>query len=92
MLLIQEDAGHYPVYAWFTLAFTLCLLLGILAVTVTDTAELFQVALMGYLAVALILTSCSVNTLIYTSNSVQQLAAAGFMLLAVADVQVPTTY
>lgn len=78
--------GHYPAYSWFSLAFVLCLLLGILAVTVTDTIELFRVALVGYLAVALILTSCSANILVYTSNRVQQLAAAGFVLLAAVDV------
>jgi SHO1 osmosensor len=68
----------------------LCLIVGILVVIVSDTTENYHVAIVGFLAVGLILTSSSVNSLLYTSNMAKQAAAAGFMVLSAVNVETTT--
>jgi SHO1 osmosensor len=65
----------------------LCLMVGIFAAIVSDTTENYHVAIVGFLAVGLILTSSSVNSLLYTSNMAKQAAAAGFMVLSIVNVE-----
>jgi SHO1 osmosensor len=65
----------------------LCLIVGIFVVIVSDTTENYHVAIVGFLAVGLILTSSSVNSLLYTSNMAKQAAAAGFMVLSIVNVE-----
>jgi SHO1 osmosensor len=87
MSVTQDDTNPYPNYSWFTIAFMFCIILGIFVVIVSNTAHDYHVAVVGFLAAGLILTSSSVNELIYTSSHVQETAAAGFILLSIANVR-----
>ena len=64
-----------------------CLIVGIITVITSDTAESYHVAMVGFYAAGLILTSSSVNDLVYTSDSAKQIAAAGFLSLSIINVQ-----
>ena len=54
-----------------------CLIVSIFVVLVSGTTPTYHVAIVGFLAAGLILTSSSVNDLIYSSNSAKEVAAAG---------------
>lgn len=43
---------------------------------------------MGYLAAGLVLTTSSVNGLVYSDNGAKEAAAAGFILLSMVTVRV----
>ena len=63
-----------------------CLILGIFIVIISNTAHEYHVAIVGFLAAGLVLTSSSVNDLMYTSDHAKEAAAAGFMVLSIANV------
>ena len=65
----------------------LYLIVGIIAAIVTNTTKCYNMAIVGFLAAGLILTSSSVNSLLYTSNMAKQAAAAGFMVLSIVNVE-----
>jgi len=66
----------------------LCLIVGIFAVIASDTTEEYHVAIVGFLAAGLILTTSSVNNLLYTSNAAKQAAASGFVVLSIVNVKI----
>lgn len=67
----------------------LLLTFGIFAAIMSDTIEDYRVAIVGFLAAGLILTTSSVNNLLYTSNVARQAAAAGFIVLSIVNVNPP---
>lgn len=67
----------------------LCLIFGIFAAIISNTTEDYHVAIVGFLAVGLVLTTSSVNNLLYTSDVARQGAAAGFIVLSIVDVRWP---
>jgi len=83
-----QDTDPYPNYCWFSVAFMLCLIVGIFAVIASDTTEEYHVAIVGFLAAGLILTTSSVNNLLYTSNAAKQAAASGFVVLSIVNVKI----
>lgn len=76
----------FPNYSWFSNAFMLCLIVGIFVVIASDTIQTYHVALVGFLAVGLVLTSSSVNSLIYSDNGAKEATAAGNILLSMVNV------
>jgi SHO1 osmosensor len=64
----------------------LCLIIGIFVVVASDTTQTYHVALVGFLAAGLVLTSSGVDNLIYTSNGAKEAGAAGFLLLSMVNV------
>jgi hypothetical protein len=55
-------------------------------VVASDTTQTYHVAVVGYLAAGLLLTTSSVNALVYSSNGAREAAAAGFILLSMVAV------
>ncbi|KAF7853282.1 uncharacterized protein EAF02_011936 [Botrytis sinoallii] len=88
---ILATASHasndgFPNYSWFTIAYMLCCILGIFVVIASDTTQTYHVAIVGFLATGLVLTSSSVNSLIYSSNGAKEAAAAGHILLSMVAI------
>jgi SHO1 osmosensor len=81
------NPNPFPNFSWFAIAFMFCLIIGIFVVVASDTTQTYHVALVGFLSSGLILTSSSVNSLIYSSNGAKEAAAAGFILLSMVDVR-----
>jgi SHO1 osmosensor len=67
------------VYYFFVVA-------GVFVVIASDSATTYQVAVVGYLAAGLVLTTSSVNGLVYSDNGAKEAAAAGFILLSMVTV------
>ena len=55
-------------------------------VIASDTTQTYHVAIVGYLACGLVLTSSSVNATIYSSNGAREASAAGHILLSMVNV------
>jgi SHO1 osmosensor len=65
----------------------LCCIIGVFVVIASDTIQTYHVAIVGYLACGLVLTSSSVNSLIYSSNGAKEATAAGHILLSMVNVR-----
>ncbi|SPO00001.1 probable High osmolarity signaling protein SHO1 [Cephalotrichum gorgonifer] len=81
-----ETTLQFPVFAWWAVVYTLFLIIGIFVVVASDTIQTYHVAVVGYLAAGVILSSSSVNFLIYSSRGSFQAAAAGFILLSMVQI------
>lgn len=64
----------------------LCCIIGVFVVVASDTTQTYHVAIVGYLACGLVLTSSSVNGLIYTNDKAKEATAAGHILLSMVNV------
>lgn len=82
---VQTGSG-FPTYSWWTVVYFFFLIIGVFVVVASDTAQTYHVALVGYLACALVLSSSSVNGTVYSSNGADEAAAAGFILLSMVTV------
>lgn len=76
----------FPNFAWWTLAYMFCCIIGIFAAVATDTTYQYHVAIVGFMAAGLVFTTSSVNSLIYFPEASKEAAAAGFILLSMVAV------
>ncbi|RMZ78986.1 hypothetical protein DV737_g3615, partial [Chaetothyriales sp. CBS 132003] len=88
--IIANVQNPYPKYAWWTIAYMLCCIIGIFFVFATDSASHYSLAIVGYLAAGLVMTTSAVNSLVYQSESTDEAAAAGFILLSMINVSKET--
>jgi SHO1 osmosensor len=61
-------------------------ILGVFVVIASDTTQTYHVAIVGFLSTGLVLTSSSVNTLVYSPEPAREAAAAGHILLSMVAV------
>lgn len=61
-------------------------IIGIFIVVASDTIQTYHIAIVGFLSCGLVLTSSSINSLIYSSNGAKQAVAAGHILLSMVNV------
>lgn len=85
-IVAQVQTGGFPTYTWWTIVFYFFLVPGVFVVVASDTIQTYHVALVGYMACGLVLTTSSVNGLVYTSNGAREAAAAGFILLSMVTI------
>lgn len=64
----------------------LACILGVIVVVASDTIHTYHVAIVGFLSAGLVLTTSSVNALIYSSEGAKEAAAAGHILLSMVAV------
>jgi SHO1 osmosensor len=84
---IQDtEDDPFPKYAWWFLVYNLGCIIGVIVVVASDSAVNYHVALVGFLSAIIVMTSSSVNGLIYSDQAPKLAAAAGFMLLAMVAV------
>lgn len=76
----------FPNYSWFGNAYMLCCIIGVFVVIASDTTQTYHVAVVGYLACGLVLTSSTVNDTIYSSNGAKEATAAGHILLSMVNI------
>jgi SHO1 osmosensor len=82
---IQTGAA-FPKYSWWTVVYYFFVVAGIFVVVACNAAHTYQVAVVGYLAAGLVLTTSSVNGLVYSDNGAKEAAAAGFILLSMVTI------
>jgi hypothetical protein len=68
------------------------MIIGVFVVIASDTTQTYHVAVVGYLACGLVLTTSSVNGLVYSTNGAKEAAAAGFILLSMVTVRIFRQY
>ncbi|RFU32403.1 hypothetical protein B7463_g3928, partial [Scytalidium lignicola] len=86
--VISTSRNHnaFPNYSWFTIAYMFCCILGVFVVIASNTIHTYHVAIVGFLASGLVLTSSSVNDLVYSSDGAKEAAAAGHILLSMVAI------
>ncbi|EKD12491.1 uncharacterized protein L3040_008184 [Drepanopeziza brunnea f. sp. 'multigermtubi'] len=82
----QKLDNSFPNYSWFAISYMLCCIIGVFVVIASDTTQTYHVAIVGYLACGLVLTSSSVNSLIYAANGAKEATAAGHILLSMVNI------
>jgi SHO1 osmosensor len=81
-----QNKGNFPTYTWWAVVFYFFVIIGVFVVVASDTTQTYHVAIVGYLACGLVLTTSSVNGLVYSNNGAKEAAAAGFILLSMVTV------
>ena len=61
-------------------------IVGVFVVVASDTTQTYHVAIVGFLACGLVLTTSSVNALVFSPIGSREAAAAGFILLSMVAV------
>jgi SHO1 osmosensor len=88
---VQTKSG-FPPYSWWTVVYYFFVIAGIFVVVASDSIQTYHVAITGFLACGLVLTTSSVNFLVYSPNGAKEAAAAGFILLSMVTVCVASIY
>ncbi|KAF3907795.1 hypothetical protein ABW21_db0204574 [Orbilia brochopaga] len=83
---ISDATGSFPNFAWWAVVYELFCILGVTVVVASNSIYNYNVAIVGYLASGLVLTSSSANTLIYQKSGSEQAAAAGHILMSMISV------
>ncbi|KAI1171305.1 hypothetical protein F4777DRAFT_583059 [Nemania sp. FL0916] len=87
---INEDPNDrqnlFPKFVWWSIVLMFVLIPAVFIVVASDSIQTYHVALVGYMAAALVLTTSSVNSLIYYGESSRQAAGAGFILLSMVNI------
>ncbi|KAJ3491727.1 hypothetical protein NLG97_g5544 [Lecanicillium saksenae] len=76
----------FPKFPWWAVIYALFLNIGIFVVVASDSIQTYHVALSSYLAAGVVLSSSSVNLLVYSNIGARQAAGAGFILLAMLHI------
>ncbi|KAF3919852.1 hypothetical protein ABW20_dc0110697 [Dactylellina cionopaga] len=83
---ISDANGSFPNFAWWAVVYELFCIMGVTVVVASNSIYSYNVAIVGYLASGLVLTSSSANTLIYQKSGTEQAAAAGHILMSMISV------
>ncbi|KAK8132133.1 SHO1 osmosensor [Apiospora kogelbergensis] len=82
----NKDTGSFPPFPWWAIVYSLFVVVGVFFVIAADSVQNYHVATVGYLGAGLVLTSSSVNALVYSASGARQAAAAGFILLSMVQI------
>ncbi|EQL02475.1 hypothetical protein G6O67_001785 [Ophiocordyceps sinensis] len=80
------DGDRFPSFAWWSVVYSLFLILGVFVVVASDSVHTYHVAVTGYLAGGMVLVTSSVNSLVYSKSGAREAAAAGFILLSMVVI------
>ncbi|KAL9056508.1 MAG: hypothetical protein Q9162_002883 [Coniocarpon cinnabarinum] len=83
---ISDYARHpFPNFAWWTIAYYFLCIVGIILLVAFDATVNYAVAVCGFLAYALFLSTSAIDNTIWDPFGPHEAAAAGFILLAVVS-------
>ncbi|KAM3525059.1 hypothetical protein NHJ13051_004199 [Beauveria bassiana] len=86
-VVAQIQGGQsFPKFSWWAVVYALFLNIGVFVVVASDAIQTYHVALSSYLAAGLVLSSSSVNNLVYSNIGARQAAGAGFILLSMLNI------
>jgi SHO1 osmosensor len=81
-----QTKTQFPTYSWWAVVYYFFVIAGVFVVVASDAIQTYHVAITGYLAAGLVLSTSSVNALVYSPNGAKEAAAAGFILLSMVTV------
>ncbi|KXX80297.1 High osmolarity signaling protein SHO1 [Madurella mycetomatis] len=76
----------FPLYTYWALVFYPAVIVGIFIVIASDSIQTYHVAITGYLACGLVISTAAANGLIHSPNGAKEASAAGFVLLAMVTI------
>jgi SHO1 osmosensor len=77
---------RFPNYSWWTLVFMFFCIIGVTVTVATATERTYHVAIVGFLGAGLVMTTSSVNSLVYSPVAALEAAAAGYILLSMIAI------
>ncbi|KAI1432480.1 hypothetical protein GGR50DRAFT_688909 [Xylaria sp. CBS 124048] len=78
--------GDFPKFVWWSNMFMLLLIPAVFIVVASNSIQTYHVALVGYMGAGLVLTSSSVNSLLYSNNGALQAAGVGNIFLSIVNM------
>ncbi|KAH7037261.1 high osmolarity signaling protein SHO1 [Microdochium trichocladiopsis] len=81
-----KEKAPFQSFTWWAVVYMLFEVIGVTVVIAADAIQTYHVAIVGYVACGLVLTTSAVNSVIYSSIGARQAASAGFILLSVVNV------
>ncbi|KAI0532794.1 hypothetical protein GGR58DRAFT_507025 [Xylaria digitata] len=82
----SDEKKAFPTFIWWSIIFMFFLIPAVFTVVASDSIQTYHVALVGYMGAGLVLTTSSVNSLIYRTEGARQAAGAGFILLSMVNI------
>ncbi|KAI9804389.1 MAG: Transmembrane osmosensor [Sarcosagium campestre] len=76
----------FPNYVWWTNVYMLFCIIGVLLAVASGSVQTYHVAIVGFMAAGLVLTSSAVQAFVYSSDAAREAAAAGHILLAMITI------
>ena len=84
---VQDTDNTFPTFPWWGAIYSLFIIVIVFVVVASDTIQTYHVAVTGYLSGGMVLTTSSVNSLVYSKSGSREAAAAGFILLSMIIVR-----
>jgi len=84
--IVAQIQSPFPNFSWWTVVYMLFCIIGVFVVIASNTIETYHVAIVGFLAAGLVLTTSSVNSLVYSPEGAKEAAAAGHILLSMVAI------
>ncbi|KAI9802568.1 MAG: Transmembrane osmosensor [Piccolia ochrophora] len=76
----------FPNYVWWTNVYMLFCIVGVLLVVASGSVQTYHVAIVGFMAAGLVLSSSAVQAFVYSSDAAREAAAAGHILLSMISI------
>ncbi|KAF7717808.1 High osmolarity signaling protein [Penicillium ucsense] len=84
--IIADIQADYYNFNWWAISYMFCVTVGLIFTFGTDTGNIYSVAIVGYLASGLVLTSIAANNAVNAGQGAKQAAGAGFILLSMVVI------
>ncbi|KAJ4351931.1 Transmembrane osmosensor [Didymosphaeria variabile] len=81
-----DPKERVPPFAWWTLVYMLFSIVGVAVTVASDSERTYHVAIVGFTAAGIVLSSSAVNALVYSPVAANEAAAAGFILLSMIAI------
>jgi SHO1 osmosensor len=82
----QASDDAFPKYSWTALILTLGLNVNVVFIVGRNVMQTYHIAVVGYSAAGIVMTTSLVNTLIYSRSGTRVAAGVGFMILAMTEI------
>jgi SHO1 osmosensor len=84
--IAAQVQASFPNFSWWAIAYMLVCIIFVFVVIASDTTQTYHVAIVGFLAYGLLLTTSTVNSFVYSAVAAQEAVAAGHILLSIVSV------
>ncbi|KZF23042.1 high osmolarity signaling protein SHO1 [Xylona heveae TC161] len=84
--VISDIKLKFPNFGWWAVVYMFFCILGVAIAVASDAIHTYHVAIVGFLAAGLVLTSSVVNNLVYSPDAGMEAVAAGHILLSMISI------
>jgi len=84
---VKDDSNvSFPNYSWWTLVYMFFCIIGVIVTVASDSERTYHVAITSFLAAGLVMTTSSVNSVVYSPRPAFEAAGAGYILLSMIAI------